>query len=209
MDKLKNIYTKTVQTIGTGLYLMFLGFVITSVVSFGQALVNKQELTVFGLKPIYIISGSMEDGVKSSEIKKDSIIISKRVMENDIKDLKPGDVITFTLEGIEGFPNAHVTHRLIEINNVDNTFVSKGDANDVIDKYGLAESAEGYLSTSRIKYKMVMRNNWVSKILVTIRNKPMVFGLYTLSAVMGLVAVYIVNEQLYDKDLEIKLKKKK
>lgn len=208
MNTTKNIYTKVVQSLSSLMYLLAIGFIVITLVSFVYSAVSKQDLTVLGLKPIYIISGSMEDGVKKTEIKKDSLIISKKITEEGLKDLQAGDVITFSLKGIDGMPNADVTHRLVEINNEDNTFISKGDANNVVDQYNTDESSEGYLSTSRIKYKMILKNNWISNVISLIKYKPLVFGLYLFSGLMGLVVIYIINRQLYDKKFEIRFKKK-
>lgn len=208
MKALKNIYTKIVQSLISLAHILAIGIIIISLVSFVDSLIYKQDITVLGLKPIYIISGSMEDGIKQTEIKKDSLIISKKMTEEGLKDLQAGDVITFSLKGIDGMPNAEVTHRLVKINHEDNIFISKGDANNVVDQYNTEEGSDGYLSTSRIKYKMILKNNWISTVISLIKYKPLVFGLYSFSALMGLVVVYIINRQLYDKKYEIRFKKK-
>lgn len=208
MKALKNIYTKIVQSLISLAHILAIGIIIISLVSFVDSLIYKQDITVLGLKPIYIISGSMEDGIKQTEIKKDSLIISKKMTEEGLKDLQVGDVITFSLKGIDGMPNAEVTHRLVEINHEDNIFISKGDANNVVDQYNTEEGSDGYLSTSRIKYKMILKNNWISTVISMIKYKPVVFGLYSFSGLMGLVVVYIINRQLYDKKYEIRFKKK-
>ena len=203
MNIVKNIYTKAIQVITTVLYLFVVGFVMASLVSFIYSALTNQELTLMGYKPIYIISGSMQDGNKDTEIQKDSIIISKKITERNIGELKPGDVITFTLNGVEDLGNVDVTHRLVKVNKKEKTFISMGDANDVVDTFITDESAEGFLSTSRIKYKMILRNNWLSKVINTFRYKPVVFGLYTLSALIGFGIIYYINELLYETELEI------
>lgn len=203
----KNIYTKVVQSTSSILYILTMGFILCSLLSFGHSIAKHQDLTVLGFKPIYIISGSMEDGNKKTEIKKDSIIISKRITEENINKLKVGDVITFNLNGIktlDGIKDIDVTHRLVEIN--DKTFTTKGDANDVIDNFDTDESLNGTLSVSRIKYKMVMTNNWISKVINLYRNKPVVFGLYSLAILFGLIVINIINNQIYDKKFEIKIR---
>ena len=209
MNKFKSIYTKITQVIGNFLFLFVVAFVVTAIASFGFAIANKEDLTFLGLKPIYIISGSMEDGNEATQIKKDSIIISKRVTEEGLKELKTGDIVTFSIRGIEGMPNAEVTHRLIDIDNEKNIFITKGDANEVIDNYNTDESSEGYLSTERIKYKVVMKNNWVASIIGTYREKTSVFIMYSVAVVFGWVALEIIHDQLYDKSLAFKVGKEK
>jgi len=67
-----------------------------------------------------------------------SFILIKKVSPDKIK---VGDIITFYSEdpSIKGYPN---THRVVEINNVENkslVFTTKGDNNPIVDEYKVSE----------------------------------------------------------------------
>lgn len=72
--------------------------------------------TIIGIKPFIVLSGSMEDTIKTGSI----AYINTHVKAQDIQ---VGDIIAFDIE------NAQVTHRAIAINE-NNTFTTKGDANE-------------------------------------------------------------------------------
>ncbi len=74
---------------------------------------------IFGYKPLVVLSGSMEP-----KLKEGGIIYYKKT---DIDKLKVGDIITFKING-----NTIVSHRIEKIN--ENTFVTKGDANNTVDR---------------------------------------------------------------------------
>ncbi len=73
---------------------------------------------IFGYKPLVVLSGSMEPTLKEG-----SIVYYKKVNTNE---LKVGDIITF-----KSRDNNFVSHRIEKIN--ENTFTTKGDANNTID----------------------------------------------------------------------------
>ena len=177
-------------------------FVIVSILSFGFSKVKGEELTVMGFKPIYTLSGSMESNDDDKTIKKDSVIISRTV---DADDISIGDVITFDVSGY-GFPEGtHVTHRVVDIEG--GKFLSKGDGNKVNDFFD-DNSEDGYLPLEVIKYRLVMRNNWVSTVVNVYRQKPMVFALYSVSALSAMTLLYLGGKFLYDEKYELKLRKK-
>lgn len=69
-----------------------------------------------GIKPYIVLSGSMEPEIKTGSV----AYINTHV---DVHEIKVGDVIGFE------FGKNQATHRIVEINE-DNTFTTKGDANE-------------------------------------------------------------------------------
>ena len=74
--------------------------------------------SVFGYKPLVVLTGSMEPSYKVG-----SIIYYKKVAKEEIK---PGDAITFRLSS-----GSYVSHRVVSVNG--DSFVTKGDANNTPD----------------------------------------------------------------------------
>lgn len=74
---------------------------------------------IFGIIPFVVLSGSMEDQIKTGAI-------AFADTSAKVADVKVGDVIVFKVD------NEYVTHRVIAIND-DNTFTTKGDANQTED----------------------------------------------------------------------------
>lgn len=202
LENLRSVYTKAAQILSNFIYILFMCFVIVSILSFGLSKVKGEEPTVMGFKPIYILSGSMESNDDDKTIKKDSVIISRTV---DADDVSIGDVITFDISGY-GFPEGtQVTHRVVDIEG--GKFLSKGDGNKVNDFFD-DNSEDGYLPLEVIKYRLVMRNNWVSTVVNVYRQKPMVFALYSVSALSAMTLLYLGGKFLYDEKYELKLRKK-
>ena len=74
---------------------------------------------IFGIVPFIVLSGSMEKEIKTGSI----AYVNTNVR---VEDIKVGDIIAFKVG------NSQVTHRVVSINE-DNTFTTKGDANDTVD----------------------------------------------------------------------------
>lgn len=72
--------------------------------------------TIIGIKPFIVLSGSMEDEIKTGAI----AYINTHVK---VQDIQVGDIIAFNVG------NTQVTHRVIAVNE-NNTFTTKGDANE-------------------------------------------------------------------------------
>lgn len=83
--------------------------------------------TVFGYNVLHVITGSMEPTISED----DYILVQK----TDIAGLKPDDIIAYYSEDPE-IRGKLVIHRIIEIHE-DGTFVTKGDANPISDKYAV------------------------------------------------------------------------
>ena len=74
---------------------------------------------LFGIIPFIVLSGSMEKEIKTGAI---AYVNTNYKREN----IQVGDIIAFTSG------NAQVTHRVVSINE-DNTYTTKGDANENVD----------------------------------------------------------------------------
>ena len=73
-----------------------------------------------GYETLAVLSGSMEP-----EISVGAIVYTKEV---DPEELKAGDILTYQING-----GTMVTHRIVEVDAAGKQFITKGDANDVID----------------------------------------------------------------------------
>ena len=79
-------------------------------------------MTVWGgLRPLTVMSGSMEPEIKTGSV----AVISKKI--TDFKDIGKGDVITFDIG------DSLVTHRVAEI--TEGGIITKGDANNSEDSW--------------------------------------------------------------------------
>lgn len=83
---------------------------------------------IFGITPMAVLSGSMEPTYHVG-----GLVFVQKV---DAEDIKINDPITFTLSG----GDTVVTHRVIEINEAEKSFVTQGDANDSPDGSAVAFS---------------------------------------------------------------------
>ena len=74
--------------------------------------------TIFGYRPLVVLSGSMEPTFKVG-----SIVYYKKVNQ---KEIRINDVITFKMDD-----DKLVSHRVYSI--IDNQYITKGDANNSVD----------------------------------------------------------------------------
>lgn len=84
---------------------------------------------IFGYRPVYVLTGSMEPFMKT-----DSVVITKDV--KSIDEINVGDVVTYHITDDEG-KRLVITHRIKEISE-DGTITTKGDNNNVSDAYDLS-----------------------------------------------------------------------
>lgn len=75
--------------------------------------------TIIGIKPYVVLSGSMEPIIKTGSI----VYINTYKKAEDVQE---NDIISFKID------NGQVVHRVISIND-DETFTTKGDANNTVD----------------------------------------------------------------------------
>lgn len=73
-----------------------------------------------GYYTLAVLSGSMEP-----EISVGAIVYAKEI---EPEELKVGDILTYRIN-----ESTMVTHRIVEIDTTEKQFITKGDANDVID----------------------------------------------------------------------------
>ena len=78
---------------------------------------RNEPLNIWGIKPMLILSGSMEPTIDL-----DSIVITIKT-----KDIKKGDIIMFKTKSDD-----YVVHRYYD-DNPDGSIVTKGDSNQIID----------------------------------------------------------------------------
>lgn len=74
---------------------------------------------IFGIVPYVVLSGSMEPTIQTGAV---AYVNTKK----DVKEVIEGDIIAFNIE------SKQVTHRVVKINS-DNSFTTKGDANNTVD----------------------------------------------------------------------------
>ena len=119
MEKRENRkWIKVLQNIG---FTIFMAVMIFLILTTAQSRITGREPKLFNHRIYVVDSGSM-----SPTIKVDSMIIVKELKPNEINKM---DIITYYGHD----KNSRVTHRAIEIKNNGESFVTKGDANEVED----------------------------------------------------------------------------
>ncbi len=127
----EEVKTKRKPRIGT-IVCIILSVLLLPILACNMTLVIKGMLdkknppSVFGVIPLAVLSGSMDDGSPDC-IKLGDMIFVEKI---DINELKEGDIITFSIG------EDYITHRIKEIhieNGAVTGFVTKGDANNTTD----------------------------------------------------------------------------
>ena len=136
-----------------------------------------------GIRPFIVLSGSMEPAIKTGSI----VYINTNVYSYEIEE---NDVIAFKLN------NQTVTHRVVEVNKNDETFITKGDANK--DRDAVPVSFINY------RGKTVFTIPYIGRIVAFFKSK---FGLVSLGALIILNMVLIVIENDDDKENDHEEKK--
>jgi signal peptidase len=139
-------------------------------VAFGIAL-------VLGLKPLAVISGSMEPTIPVG-----SVVFSRMVPASE---LHPGDIVTVARPSNNGSQSQMVTHRLVTSTQTEPGFyelVLKGDFNADVDPQPYRVSAAGLC---------VWHLPWLGDVAIFLQSKS---GLMTAAALAaGLIAVFAFN----------------
>ncbi|HEY4538168.1 MAG TPA: signal peptidase I [Erysipelothrix sp.] len=131
---------------------------------------------VFNIRPFAVVSGSMEPHIKVG-----SVVYAKKTQFDKIE---PGDVITYVLN--EDLMVA--THRVIEKDSKEKTFITKGDANNTKDaKPVLFENVLGVVSFSI---------PFLGYIALFLQEKY-----FLIMLVLIYVSLFLVDKLLGDKDL--------
>lgn len=127
-----------------------------------------------GIRPFIVLSGSMEPDIKTGSI----VYINTNISSYEIvKD----DIIGFRLN------NQTVTHRVVEVNKEDQSFITKGDANDERD--AVPVTFTNYLG------KTIFTIPFIGKIIMFFKSG---IGLYLLVALILLNVLLVILEK--DKD---------
>lgn len=105
--------------------------------------------TVFGYRPVYILTGSMEPYMRTN-----SIAITKNV--DSLDELKKDDVITYHVFDTDTNQKITITHRIYDIKE-DGSLITKGDNNPVADAYNL--------TIDNVEAKVVCVWNWVATLI--------------------------------------------
>lgn len=175
-----------------------LALAIFLVLACGYVVVTNQEDPtegyLFGFKPVYVITGSMEPTIKT-----DAVIIAKKI---DYEDVKVDDIIVYKIE------DKMITHRVIE--KTDDGIRTKGDNNNVQDAYTLKEE--------NIRAKVVLIMNFTAKLIPKMRTTEgkILYIIVPISAIMALYAAEIAikvtrkkKKKSVDKPKKEKKKKEK
>lgn len=120
---------------------------------------------LFGYRAFYVSSGSMTPTIPVG-----SLILVK---ETDPEDIKEKDIITY-----EDSNKTVVTHRVIEIDQYDQSFVTQGDANESEDPFPV--------EAAQLIGRVVFHIGYIGYIFDFIRSK---YGLIALSAFLLLLLV--------------------
>ena len=115
--------------------------------------------SLFGYKPLIVLTGSMEPTYKVG-----SIIYYKKVSQNE---LKVGDAITFKLSD-----GSFVSHRIVDF--IGDNYITKGDANNAHDanpvNYKNVVGKDAKISIPYLGYfiKIVNSNMWFVAVVIAV-----------------------------------------
>ena len=126
---------KQIKLIGKIAFYVFFVAVLLLVVGLASAKISNKVFFLGNRATVWILTDSMEDTIPAN-----SYI---QIRKADPAEIQVGDVITFYSDDptLRGYLN---THRVVEIAEDGATFITKGDANLVEDKYPVrAESVVG------------------------------------------------------------------
>ena len=122
-DEIEKLSTKVVNIISTivlAIMVIFVGYVMICTAR-GKA------ASVFGRNVLRVVTGSMEPTIMTS----DYVVVRK----TDVEQLKEGDIIAFYSED-PSILEKLVIHRIVS-RNEDGSFIVKGDANPINDRYSV------------------------------------------------------------------------
>lgn len=146
MGVVKGLIKKIVHVLSIICYILILVYAIVCIP------------LIFGYHPMVVLSGSMEPTYKIG-----SVIYYKNVPE---KELKVGDVITFTMN------DKYISHRIANVENGD--YTTKGDSNNIVDVNKIRyENIKGKVAEKSIPYigyyvKFINENLIITIVLIII-----------------------------------------
>ena len=123
---------KQLKLIGKIAFYLFFAAVLLLVIGLAAARISNKVFFLGNRATVWIMTDSMEDSIPAQ-----SYI---RIRKADPPEIQVGDVITFYSDDpvLEGHLN---THRVVEIAEDGTTFITKGDANYINDKYPVRADA--------------------------------------------------------------------
>ncbi|AVQ99936.1 signal peptidase I [Oceanobacillus iheyensis] len=108
----------TLKTMSNILYTIVIAVLLCALLVVGLSKASGNEVNVFGYQIKSVLSGSMEPGIQTG-----SVIAVKT--GGDMQRFSEGDVITYRAED-----NILITHRIIEVENNGQQYITQGDANN-------------------------------------------------------------------------------
>lgn len=149
-----------------------------------SAILNKSGASIFGFKAYVITTESMSPNINAGDV-----VIIKKVEENK---LNVEDVISFKQD------NGIITHRIIEINKVENgrkEYTTKGDNNNIQDSKNI--------SYKDIEGKKILRVPYLGKIINFLQDE-----VYIIILTIILLLVLLHNQEVEEKNVTRREKKK-
>ena len=145
---------------------------ILAVYSFAQSRITGESASLFGYRPMYILTGSMEPAMRTN-----SLAITKNLSPEEIDNLEKGDVITYHVYDVGNEVNAQpkkitITHRIYNIKeeNGEKRFVTKGDNNRTADAYSIGpENVDAIVVCTWNQFADIVakwQSGWMGKLLV-------------------------------------------
>lgn len=123
-------------------------FLLFSVFTVYNSKITSQEAYMFGYRPVFIMTGSMEPCLKTN-----GVAITKKI--DSINEIDVEDIITYHVNTDSG-DTIKITHRIIDID--DNGIITtKGDNNMVPDNYDL--------TIDNVESKVVFICNWIASLI--------------------------------------------
>lgn len=138
---IEHFINKNGKKIGDIVFYTIMAVILAVILSLFITDKTTGKANVFGYKPFFIMSGSMEPVIKTHQV-----VLAKTVGADGVK---VGDIVAYEQHSVDTNVDVKKTiiHRIVAIND-DGTFVFKGDNNDYRDPYDVSSNA--------IMYKVVL-----------------------------------------------------
>ena len=174
------IFKKILKVLGICLLVIILAINISIIL---QAKSNPDKVpSIFGYKPFIVLSGSME-----SEIQVGDLVLVKEV---DVSSLKEQDIIAFRDK--EGTVTTHRIIKVIDNKEGLNSFITKGDANNVED---------GEVNGSQVEGLYQKRFPKLGNAVMFIQ-KPVGFAVVVLSIFIVCLLVFMFQNRKINKEIQ-------
>lgn len=175
LEENKNIEreNKLFKLLGNIAFLIFMALMILMIFMVVQSRITGQEPSILGHRVYIVDSGSMVPTLPIN-----SMIIVKETPASEIVE---NDIVTY----YSGSQNARVTHRIVEVQEDGQSFMTRGDANNTEDP--------NPLSGDRIIGKLAFKIPYIGKVFRELNGK---FGI-VLIVILG--AMWIIIPKLFKK----------